>query len=60
MPKKPSTNKKPSIAYRVYVAQVNQTYVTVTASDKYEAREKGYAKWKREEAHSSVMSVEEI
>ena len=45
--------------YIVYIEQVNQTYVEVTANDEKEARAKGYAKWRREEAYSRVMSVEE-
>lgn len=45
--------------YIVYIEQVNQTYVEVEAKNEEEAREKGYAKWRREEAHSRVMSVEE-
>ena len=45
--------------YVVYIEQVNQTFVEVTAENEEEAREKGYAKWRREEAHSRVMSVEE-
>lgn len=45
--------------YRVYVEQVNRTFVEVTARDEEEARAKGYAKWKREEARSYVTEVEE-
>ena len=45
--------------YIVYIEQVNQTYVEVTAKNKKEAREKGYVKWRREQAHSQIMSVEE-
>ena len=44
--------------FRVYVGQVNQTYVHVKAADEADAREKGYAKWRREEAHSHVACVE--
>ena len=44
--------------YRVYVAQVDQTYVHVKAADRDEARDKGYAKWRRDEAHSFVCAVE--
>lgn len=46
--------------FLVYVEQVDQTYVEVWAKNEAEAREIGYAKWRREEAHSRVMSVEEI
>lgn len=45
--------------YRVYVAQVNQTYVHVQAASREEARDKGYAKWRRDEAHSYVTDVED-
>lgn len=45
--------------YIVYIEQVNQTAVEVTANSPSEAAEKGYAKWRREEAHSRVLSVEE-
>ncbi len=44
--------------YRVYVAQVNQTFVDVDARSAAEASEKGYAEWRRELAHSRVSSVE--
>ena len=44
--------------YRVYVAQVNQTCVTVLATDEENAAEKGYLKWRRVEGHSRVVSVE--
>lgn len=46
--------------YRVYVEQINQTFVTVEAASREVAEIKGYAKWKREWAHSRVMSVEEV
>lgn len=45
--------------YRVFVAQINQTMVEVKAADKDEARTKGYAKWKRDYAHSHVCAIEE-
>jgi hypothetical protein len=45
--------------YRVYVAQVNQTYVEVAAETPEDAREKGYAKWRKEESHSRVTWIEE-
>lgn len=44
--------------YRVYVAQVNQTWVRVKANDAEEARDKGYSKWRNLEAFSHVISVE--
>jgi len=46
--------------FRVYVEQVNQTYVEVAARSPSEAREKGYSKWRREDAHSRVSYVEEL
>ncbi len=50
--------KKPN--YRVFIEQVNQTYVEVSAKNREEAREKGYRKWRKEDGHSRVMSVAEI
>ena len=44
--------------FRVYIEQVNQTYVDVRARSPEQARAKGYAKWRREDAHSSVSYVE--
>lgn len=44
--------------FRVYVSQVNQTYVDVTAATPEDAAEKGYRKWRRDEAHSHVLSIE--
>jgi hypothetical protein len=53
------SDKKPAQkTFRVYVAQVNQTMVEVKAKDADEAREKGYAMWRRGWAHSQVISVE--
>lgn len=46
--------------YRVYIEQVNQTYVEVSASNEQEAREKGYRKWRKEDAHGKIMSVSKI
>jgi hypothetical protein len=46
--------------FRVYVEQVNQTCVDVAARSASEARDKGYAKWRREYAHSRVSYVEEL
>ena len=44
--------------YRVYVRQVNQTVVYVRAESKEEARELGYAKWRKNYAHSNVIYVD--
>lgn len=46
--------------FRVFVSQINQTCVEVQAKSADEAREKGYAKWRREYSHSQVCSVEEV
>ena len=45
--------------YLVYIAQVNQTVVEVIAENEEEASEKGYAQWRKEDAHSRVIAVEE-
>jgi len=44
--------------FRVYVEQINQTMIEVQARDADEAKEKGYAKWRRDYAHSRVCAVE--
>ncbi len=44
--------------FRVYIGQVNQIYVDVRATDADAAAEKGYRKWRRDDAHSRVLSVE--
>ena len=44
--------------YIVYIRQVNQTCLEVTADNEEQAREKGRAKWRREWAHAEVVSVE--
>ena len=46
--------------FRVYVEQVNQACVEVLACSPSEAEEKGYAKWRREDAHSRVSYVKEM
>jgi hypothetical protein len=46
------------VLYRVWVEQVNQTYVDVRAADEEDAREKGYRKWRRECAGARVLGVE--
>lgn len=51
--------EEPMKKFIVYINQVNQTYVEVEAIDREDAREKGYAKWREEHAHSSIMSIEE-
>lgn len=51
-------SKKKLETFRVFIAQVNQTYVDVQASDEESAREKGYRKWRRQEAHAGILAVE--
>jgi len=46
--------------YRVWIEQVNQTYVDVKASDDIEAAEKAVRKWKREYACATVADVKKI
>lgn len=45
--------------FRVYISQVNQTYVDVEATDKDSAEEAAKREWKREYAHPRIMSIEE-
>lgn len=44
--------------FRVWIEQVNQTMVEISAKDENEAREKGYRKWRREAGHSYVNYIE--
>jgi hypothetical protein len=46
--------------FRVWIEQVNQTWVEVSALDEDEAREKGYRKWRKEDGHSRVTYVERV
>lgn len=46
--------------YRVWIAQVNQTYVDVQASDHENAIESAQLKWKRECSYPTVLDVREI
>ena len=46
--------------YRVWIEQVNQTYVDVRAADEDDAIEKGYRKWRRECAGADVLGVKLI
>ena len=45
--------------YRVYISQVNQTYFELKAENEHEAKEKGYAKWKKN-VNSYVNGCEEV
>jgi hypothetical protein len=42
----------------VYIHQINQTFIEVTAKDEEDARQKGEAKWREEWAWPEIMSVE--
>jgi len=44
--------------YRVYIAQINQTYVDVDAGDEEEATDRACRKWRKEEAQPQVLSIE--
>jgi hypothetical protein len=54
---KSKVNKK---KFRVFINQVNRCWVDVVAKDVIEAADKGYAKWRRYEAHSYVETVQEL
>ena len=43
--------------YRVWLEQVNQTYVDVRATDEDDARKKGYRKWRREYSETNVADI---
>jgi hypothetical protein len=46
--------------YRVWIEQVNQTFVDVDAKTPDEARDNGYRKWRKDEGHSRVIDVKRI
>ncbi len=51
--------KKPKLKeFTVWVDQVNQQRFTVKATNREDAVEKGYSKWRREYGHSRVSCVE--
>ena len=52
--------KPKSKTYRVWIAQVNQTYVDVKAVDENDAKVKGYRVWRNEFGHSHVTYIAEI
>jgi hypothetical protein len=54
------TVKQKHKTFLVYFHQVNQTYVEVKAYTRDEAISRGYRKWRREVAHASLVTVEEI
>jgi hypothetical protein len=49
----------PKKSFRVWIAQVNQTYVDVKAADRDDAVEKAQRKWKREFVGARVLDVRE-
>lgn len=44
--------------YRVWIEQVNQTFVDVEATSAEDAKEKGYRKWRKEDAHARISDVQ--
>ena len=44
--------------YRVWIEQVNQTFIDVYADSTEEAMDKAYKKWRKEYAHSRMSCVE--
>lgn len=51
--------KKGTKLYRVYIGQVNQTYVEVSARDKVSAATKGRNAWKKIHAYADIIGIEE-
>lgn len=43
--------------WRVWIAQVNQTYVDVDANDRDEAEIKASRKWRREHASATILDT---
>jgi len=46
--------------FRVWLAQVNQTYLDVEAADSEAAKARAYRKWRQEEAHTQILDVVEV
>jgi hypothetical protein len=46
--------------YRVWIDQVNQTYVDVKATSEEQARERGYAVWRKNYAYSRVTDARKV
>lgn len=44
--------------YRVFIGQVNQTWIEARASSAKLAAEKAYRKWRSNEGHSHVIGIE--
>ena len=59
-PKREKKATRQAKRFRVHIEQVNATYVEVVAKDREGAAIKGYAKWKRWDAHSKVTWVQEL
>ena len=56
---KPQTEKHNArFMYRVWIEQVNQTFVDVYADSTEEAMERAYKKWRKEDARSRISYVE--
>jgi hypothetical protein len=53
-------SKPKTSVYRVYIAQINQTYVDIRATDKRAAVEKAYGKWKREWGQPEAIEVTRV
>ena len=47
-----------AISYLVYIGQINQTCIGVTARNEDEARQKAENEWRREWSEPEVISVE--
>ena len=47
-------------AYRVWIGQINQTYVDVKADNISEARYKAARKWREEEVDCCILDVQPI
>ena len=44
--------------YRVFVGQINQTYIEVRAKDKVSAATKGRNAWKKIHAYADIIGIE--
>lgn len=46
--------------FRVWIEQVNQTYVDVSATDLEQAKEKAVRKWRRHHVGARISDVKEV
>jgi hypothetical protein len=46
--------------YRVWIDQINQTYIDVKATNTVDAQDKACRKWRREEAFPNVSDTQEL